>query len=482
MTVLGLGAAMLAEIGSIGLLGTSGWFISASAIAGVTASSTFSYVAPSATVRAFAVLRITANYAQRLLLHRGALKRLRNVRLDFFATTAAATAVVPPSRGGQLLDRAMADADAESMHLIRAIQPIVVYIVLSLCSVFVVGVVSTAAAFVLAGACAAAVVLALAADRMRGTRATQAGVDGARAVARTEMVTAVEAWPEIVSIGAIDRVVEQLDDRTARYSRARRGASSRDAMGRLLLGAMIALALAAIVAVTTLVAAVPVPEIVLVALVTAGLMTMAVQLPAAFRNDREARDAAERLDTADVERAEGDLPSAELTRTADGGVELVDYRVPESVFAREHSVSSTVRSGECLLVTGRSGSGKSTLLASMFESFERESVGRVVFVPTDDYLFTGTIAENMRLADPDVTDAAIERVLEEMQLGDWPARRRSASEAGTRRAASRRGCASHADSSRTPTCSSSTSRPRDSTTASPALCSRRCANGCVTER
>ncbi len=40
-------------------------------------------------------------------------------------------------------------------------------------------------------------------------------------------------------------------------------------------------------------------------------------------------------------------------------------------------------------------------------------------MPTDDYLFTGTIAENMRLADPDVTDAAIERVLEEMQLDDF---------------------------------------------------------------
>ncbi len=133
MTVLGLGAAVLAEIGSIGLLGTSGWFISASAIAGVTAFSTFSYVAPSATVRGFAVLRITANYAQRLLLHRGALKRLRDVRLDFFATTAAASAVAAPVRGGRLLDRAMADADAESMHLIRTIQPIVVYIVLSLC-------------------------------------------------------------------------------------------------------------------------------------------------------------------------------------------------------------------------------------------------------------------------------------------------------------------------------------------------------------
>ena len=173
MTLLGLGAAVLAEIGSIGLLGISGWFIASCAIAGMTAYSTFSYVAPSAAVRGFALLRVTANYVQRLLLHRGALKRLHKVRLEFFAATADASAVAAPVRGGRLLDRAMADADAESMHLIRTIQPIVVYIVLSLCTVIVVAVVSAPAAVVLAGACALAVLLALAADRMRGTRATR---------------------------------------------------------------------------------------------------------------------------------------------------------------------------------------------------------------------------------------------------------------------------------------------------------------------
>lgn len=414
-TVLGLAAAVLAEVGSIGLLGTSGWFISASAIAGVTAFSTFSYVAPSATVRAFALIRITANYVQRLLQHRGALRRLRDIRLEFFAASAAAVAA--PARGGRLLDRAMADADTESLHLIRTIQPIVVYITLSLASITLVAAVSTPAALVLAGACALAALIAFAGDRMHGTRTSDDGVDRARAGARTEVVTAVEAWPEIVSMGAIDRVVQELGDRIARYTLARRRAGARDAVGASQLGVVVALALAAVVVVTALLNPIPAPGVVLIALVTAGLMTIASRLPAAFRNDREARDAAERLNTAVVEKAVDNSPTAEIARTAEGGVALVDYRVPESLFAREHHVSATVLPGECLVVTGRSGSGKSTLLASMFESLEGAGGHqRVVFVPTDDYLFTGTIAENMRLADPDVTETGILRVLAEMRL------------------------------------------------------------------
>ena len=423
MTLLGLGAAVLAEVGTIGLLGTSGWFISASAIAGATVASTFSYVAPSGLVRAFAVLRIAANYLQRLLLHRDALRRLRDIRLEFFSASAAASApasaVSAPLRGGRLLDRAMVDADTESMRVIRAIQPIVVYLVLSLAGIAVVAVVSTPSALMLAGSCAVAAVLAFADDRMRGARLSEDGVDRARADARTELVSAVDAWPELVSIGAIDRVVEQLGDRTARYARSRRGARAWNARGALQLGVILAVAFAATVAVTILNGSVPTPNIVLVALVTAGLLAMASQLPTAFRNDREARDAAGRLDSVATERTVAIPSEIGVALTADGGVALADYRVPESIFAPEHHVSATAPVGGCLVVAGRSGSGKSTLLASMSTTLDGASGRRrVVFVPTDDYLFIGTILENMRLADPEVTEDAVRRVLADLRLDD----------------------------------------------------------------
>ncbi len=65
----GLVLAVVAELSSAGLLGLSGWFISACAVAGAAAFGSFSYVAPSGGVRAFALARVAGNYSKRLVLH-----------------------------------------------------------------------------------------------------------------------------------------------------------------------------------------------------------------------------------------------------------------------------------------------------------------------------------------------------------------------------------------------------------------------------
>jgi hypothetical protein len=120
----GLVLAVLAEACSVGLLGLSGWFIASSAVAGATAYSLFSLMDPSGGVRAFAVGRIVTNYFGRDVLHSAALRRITAARLRFYDRAAAR----PSTHGawsGQLLDRVMADADAEGMALIQATTPMV---------------------------------------------------------------------------------------------------------------------------------------------------------------------------------------------------------------------------------------------------------------------------------------------------------------------------------------------------------------------
>ncbi|MFI6744151.1 hypothetical protein ACIBI9_65795 [Nonomuraea sp. NPDC050451] len=70
----GLALAVIAELSSAGLLGLSGWFISACAVAGAATFSSFSYIAPSGGVRALALARIAGNYSRRLTLHAAALR------------------------------------------------------------------------------------------------------------------------------------------------------------------------------------------------------------------------------------------------------------------------------------------------------------------------------------------------------------------------------------------------------------------------
>jgi ATP-binding cassette subfamily C protein CydC len=66
-------------------------------------------------------------------------------------------------------------------------------------------------------------------------------------------------------------------------------------------------------------------------------------------------------------------------------------------------------------VTGASGTGKTTLLnaleAALREPANQPAPGVVTAVLADDYVFTGTIASNIRLASPAARDEDIEELL-----------------------------------------------------------------------
>ena len=124
------------------------------------------------------------------------------------------------------------------------------------------------------------------------------------------------------------------------------------------------------------------------------------------------------LDTVpDIEDGEHELPSAgELT------VEGVGFRYPETEAAVLSDVSITVADGERLALVGPTGAGKSTLaklMARLYDPTEGTiSFGgidlrdatiaslrrRVVVVPQEGFLFSGTVADNVRVARAEATD------------------------------------------------------------------------------
>ncbi|SCB08100.1 thiol reductant ABC exporter subunit CydC [Rhizobium multihospitium] len=126
---LGAGLSVLAMLAGGGLLGLSGWFITASAFAGLTVASAavFDVFMPSAGIRLLAIGRTAARYGERLVTHDATLRVLAALRERLFrgwAEPSAAAAMI--RRPAKLLFRLTNDVDALDSLYLRVLVPAVV--------------------------------------------------------------------------------------------------------------------------------------------------------------------------------------------------------------------------------------------------------------------------------------------------------------------------------------------------------------------
>jgi ATP-binding cassette subfamily C protein CydC len=407
LSIAGLLLAVLAEGSSIGLLGLSGWFIASSAVAGSSVYSAFSYLAPSGGVRSFALARIATNYANRVVLHSAALRRISAARLQYYDRAAAARGR-RRAWSGHSLDRVMSDADTQGMAIIQATGPMTVSVAMTAGGCFAIVIAGyPLTALILAVATALCAALAVAAARQTDDLSL------ARGALRTELVTAVEAWPEMASLGAADQLAHRTEQRVATFERQRfrQAAGMARTMG-VLRAVTAATLLLAVLSASRQGAAVP--AMVFVALLTAGVMGNAERLVAATQARLQSRQAQRRL--VSVNHDGPTRPALHATHRRHG-LAVSGYRLPDAPGRGARQIDFTVAAGQTLIVTGSSGSGKTTLLDTIATTLRQtvpESV--VTAVLADDYLFTGTVATNVRLANPAASDDDLSELLSSMQL------------------------------------------------------------------
>jgi ATP-binding cassette, subfamily B, multidrug efflux pump len=117
--------------------------------------------------------------------------------------------------------------------------------------------------------------------------------------------------------------------------------------------------------------------------------------------------------------------------------DAVGFRYPGADAPVLHDVSFAARPGTTTAIVGSTGSGKTTLLSlvprladvtagslsvdgvDVRELDERELVGRIGYVPQRPYLFSGTVASNLRHGRPDATDDELWAALEVAQAADF---------------------------------------------------------------
>lgn len=128
---LGMLLAFATLFATIGLLTLSGWFIAASAVAGLTiARETFNYMLPAGGVRGFSMGRTAGRWGERVVSHNATFKLLTELRIFFF------TKLIPlipgrfsKLRDADLLNRLVADVDAMDHVYLRLISPMVVGVI-----------------------------------------------------------------------------------------------------------------------------------------------------------------------------------------------------------------------------------------------------------------------------------------------------------------------------------------------------------------
>lgn len=425
---MSLGGALLSAatvLCGIALLGLSGWFITATAIAGFSAATAFAFdvFAPSAGIRFFALARTAARYGERLTTHDAALGVLAALRERLFRGWAtpggARTMVLNPAR---ILFRLTVDLDALDSLYLRVAVPAFAALCAAAATAIALGFMhpwlglAAGAALVLAGVGIPILTAASAASTARQrTHAME--------VLRSRMIDLVQGQTELVmagrlgaqrrAIAAADRRLADADDALNRIETATSAAFGVTSAA-LLAGTLIAVAfLARDGAIGAPVAALGLLIVFSAVEPFAALRRGTVELG---RTVLAARRIGPRLEHEQAGAAAAPPPDGFALR-----LDRVSAGYPGHA-AVLHDVSLTIRNGERIAVIGKSGTGKSTLLALIAGELVPIS-GSIEMRPATlltqrTELFRDTLRNNLTLADPAATDIQLRDALEAAGLRD----------------------------------------------------------------
>ena len=412
--------AALVAAASVILLGLSGWFITAAALAGsagVVVAQAFNYMLPAAAIRLLAIVRTGARYGERLASHEAAFGALARLRPALFRALAAGPVNRALALGtGEATARLIGDVDAVETRFVRLSAPWGIAAALaSGIGLIVMGGPAPALATL-----ACLVLLLLGADRLaRRLEAPGRAVQRATGVLREEFATLTDAAPELRCFGLEGWAAQRLDAASRTLAAAQRAQANAAGWFELLHAAAVALA-AGLALLLSLGAGAPIAA--LSALAAAMTIDGAAPALRAMADRGRLREAEARLDN--VVSWTCALPAPVAPAPA---APTITLRSP---------VVASLQPGERVALVGPSGIGKTTLvealvglrvpvaaavaldgvdLAVLPADTLRRSFG---WTPQDAALLAGSVRDNLLLANPDAGDATLWQALHDAALDD----------------------------------------------------------------
>jgi len=439
MLTLGVVLAIVTLLASIGLLTLSGWFLSASAVAGFAGLYSFNYMLPAAGVRGTAITRTAGRYFERLVSHDATFRVLQHLRVTTFSKLLPLSpAGLARYRQGELLNRVVADVDTLDHLYLRVISPLVgalvviVVVTLGLCLLDV------NIALVLGGIMLLTLFL-LPPLFYRAGKPTGENLTRLRGEYRQQLTGWLQGQAELTIFGASRRYRAQMENTELNWHEAQRKQSELTALSQalmLLIGGFAVMAMLWMASGGVGDNTQPGPLIALFVFCALAAFEALAPVTGAFQHLGQVVASALRITQITGQEPEVQFSTADSDVPEQLALSLADVSFAydgQAQPALDH-INLTIPAGAHVAVLGRTGCGKSTLLQLLTRAWD-PAQGQILFndtpltamsepalrktvsvVPQRVHLFSATLRDNLLLAAPGAADDVLSAMLEKVGL------------------------------------------------------------------
>ncbi|MGY0218736.1 heme ABC transporter ATP-binding protein/permease CydC [Endozoicomonadaceae bacterium StTr2] len=440
---LGMLLAFITLAASVSLLALSGWFITATAIAGLSfaTAQSFNFFTPGAGVRGFSILRTAGRYFDRLVSHDATFRLLAWLRTWFYYRLLPFSAgELSIWRKGELLNRLVADIDALDQLYLRLLSPIFVAFLATLTLGALLAVFNADIA-VLIGTVLMVLLIVTPFVVYQTSRKPGEAMAHQQSEMRTRLLDYLGGQAELLIFDAEQRYRDELRHKERELLQSQEKMAWYAGLSQ----AMLMLAAGATVLLVMYLAAEAVhknyidgPVMTLMVLGTLAAFEAFHMLPGAFRFLGYTRTSARRLHEVVKTPSRIVFPDEEhsLPDISQGSVTLdnIWFRYPNGLEDTVKGLSLQVEPGEHVAILGRTGCGKSTLYRLLTRDWDPdrgvikidghllESYNEVQLrqgmrvVPQRVHVFEGTLRDNLKIGDPDASDGKLYQLLKDLEL------------------------------------------------------------------
>lgn len=439
LMTLGIVLAIVTLLASIGLLTLSGWFLSASALAGIAGLYSFNYMLPAAGVRGAAIIRTAGRYFERLVSHDATFRVLQHLRVfTFRGLLPLFPAGLKHFRQADLLNRLVADVDALDHVYLRAVSPLIGALVTIVAVTFGLSWLSLPLALIL-GAILLLTLLLLPPLFWRAGKPAGEALTYQKSVYRQQLIGWLDGQAELAIFGAEKAWRDRLEHTERRWFAAQRAQAGLSALAQALM-----LLISGLTAVLMLWLAAGYIDLssnsgALIALfVFCALAAFEALTPVtgAFQHLGQVIASAQRLTQILQHPIAITFPQRGAPHSTHVTLSLhdVSFSYPDEFRPVLQHISLRIAPGQRIAILGSTGCGKSTLLQLVTRAWDPTSGvimlnetplcdydeatlrAMMTLVPQRVHLFSATLRDNLRLAAPQASDAAFQRALTQVGL------------------------------------------------------------------